>query len=73
MKAIQRRIMAITFFIIDENKRKTTYERKSLHGWRGGDSGCPVAKHTVLVIYPLVMLLLSWTRMNFTYVPLGHA
>jgi hypothetical protein len=35
----------ITFFNgINENKQKTTYERRSLHDWRGRDSGCPVAK-----------------------------
>ena len=44
--------MNITFFnSIYENKHKTTYERRSLHDWRGRDSGCPVAKTYCLYLY----------------------
>jgi hypothetical protein len=36
----------IIFFNMSYEKQvlKTTYERRSLHNWRGRDSGCPVAK-----------------------------
>jgi hypothetical protein len=32
---------------------KTTYERRSLHDWRGRDPGCPVAKTYCLSIFRL--------------------
>jgi hypothetical protein len=31
--------------------QKTTYERRSLHDWRGRDSGCPVAKTYCFIIW----------------------
>src|ERR671914_1492445 len=32
------------FYALRESIHKTTDERRSLHDWRGRDSGCPVAK-----------------------------
>src|SRR5918992_2624901 len=38
------------FYALRESIHKTTDERRSLHDWRGRDSGCPVAK-TYCYIY----------------------